>query len=201
MTKGSVALTRLAIGSVAVGTLAIVVGNSQIAMGRNSPLGYSPLGYTVRYVGLGICTMTAIGFLFVRIEARHRARAHRLQPTTSLPLGLTSTMGPSQMLITWIRVFCVFLFVLAIFNLFTSSWPLLNMLFGRYPFRGMPTGYVLYMLSYRVFLLVPGFLIWSMTNAILRMSALLDEVSGKVVELQQRINQMMQTRDPINSSK
>ena len=199
MTKRSVVLTRLAIGSVAVGALVIIVGNSQIAMGRYSPLGYSPLGYAVHKIGLGICTMTAIVFLLVRMEARRRLRAQRPQPT-SLPLRLTSATGPSQMLVTWIRVFCVLLFVLAIFNLATFGWALINAVFGQYRFRGLPTRYVLYMLLYKTVLLVPGFLIWFMTNVIRQMSAQLDEVSGTVAKLQQRINQMVQTRDPMDSS-
>ena len=111
MTKGSVVFTRLVIGSVAVGTLAIVVGNSQIAMGDSYRLRF--IGETVRYVGLCICTMTAIVFLLVRMEAHRRQRAQRPQPTF-LPVGLTNATEPSQMLVTWIRVFGVSVFVLAI---------------------------------------------------------------------------------------
>ncbi len=124
MTKGSVVFTRLAIGSVAVGTLAIIVGNSQIAMGDSHQLRF--IGDTVRYVGLCICTMTAIVFLLVRMEAHRRQRAQRPQPT-SLPLGLTNATGPSQMLVTWIRVFCVTLFVLAIFCVFLFVLAIFNL--------------------------------------------------------------------------
>ena len=57
--------------------------------------------------------MTAIAFLLVRMEAHRRQRAQRPQPTF-LPVELTNATELSQMLVTWIRVICVFLFVLAV---------------------------------------------------------------------------------------
>ena len=63
-------------------------------------------------------------------------------------------------------------------GLVISGRALINMVFGQYGYRGMPTGYVLHMLFYAAVLLVPGILMWFMTNAIRRMSARLDEASG-----------------------
>ncbi len=60
MTKGSVVLTRLAVGSIAVGALAIVVGNLQIAMGDS---------YRLRVIG--------------ETRASHLARARVRRPTAA----------------------------------------------------------------------------------------------------------------------
>lgn len=164
------------LGTASVGGLIIVSGNILMALADSPEV--KGWGNVLRQTGLALCVMTGAAFLFSQNVARLRRSARPwLQARTS------QAAAPSPLLIALIRSYCVVLILFGTYACSVSVWSLFS--FGFYQGGWLGLHFHLMVLS-ALLLVSPGFLIWGMTNAIIRIAQRLEEVSQKTNELDQQ---------------
>ena len=151
------------------GGIIIVVGNALMSMASSVELRTAGTG--LRQLGLSLCVLTGVAFLMSQYQGRIRRFTTAQLANRS---NETSDIVPSPLLVALIRVYCLLL--ISCGGLVCISWGWYSGWFGPVRF--------LFMAAQVALFVAPGFLIWTMTNTIVRIAFKLEEVSGTVKELQ-----------------
>lgn len=159
-----------------VGGIIIIAGNALTSVSQVPELRASGTG--LRQLGLIVCVLTGLAFLACQYQERIRRFAtKRLSHRTDAAVG---DEVPSPLLIALIRVYCLLLILFG--TLASTFWVWQSSWFG-------PTRF-LFVAAQSALFLVPGFLIWSMTNVIVRIGTKLEDVSTSIRALQDRADKI-----------